>query len=133
MVHVKLLDDLMRYDNRLTVGQEGYTIDTIPDRGDAFATVRFNNGACLDVLWKGLEIIDKEYLEERKEKENSKREALKKAKNVQVKRGPRGGFKYISYEYELDGKRHSNCNGNRIEGEELCDFFKSNGIEVKEI
>ena len=88
MVYVKLLDDLTRYDNRLTVGQEGYTIDTIPDRGDAFATVRFNNGACLDVLWKGLEIIDKEYREERKEKENSKREALKKSKKCTSEERP---------------------------------------------
>ena len=55
MVRVKLLDNLTRYDKRLTIGEIGTVIDPCPNRGDRFATVRFNNGACLDVLWKGLE------------------------------------------------------------------------------
>jgi len=131
-IEVKLLDDLTRYDKRLTIGEVGKVIDIMPRRGDRFATVKFNNGACLDVLWKGLEIIDEKYLEEQKIREDEDWEALKGAKNVKVVRGPYGGFRHISYEYIKEGVQYSTSNYEKGRGEELIEYFKKNGVEIKE-
>lgn len=61
---VKLKVDLTRYHSSLKIGTEGITtgIQGIWSRNqDRFITVRFSEHT-LDVLWKNLEIIDKEYL-----------------------------------------------------------------------
>lgn len=63
MVRVKLLTNLTNYDKRLIVGEIGNIINMFPSRGDRFATAKFNNGACLDVLWEGFKIIDEEYVQ----------------------------------------------------------------------
>ena len=61
-IRVKLIEDLTRYDLRCKVGELGWTIpDTklsIWGSYDRFVAVRFDNGAKLDVLWKGLEELE---------------------------------------------------------------------------
>jgi hypothetical protein len=60
-MRVKLVVDLTRYDRRLIVGELGETCD--PQSGwarsqpDSFVGVRFDNGACRDILWKSLEVL----------------------------------------------------------------------------
>lgn len=64
-MRVRLRDDLTRYDARLTVGQEGVVLGACgmwSRANDRFTTVRFDCGAQLDVLRKGLETIDSEAL-----------------------------------------------------------------------
>ena len=65
-IRVKLTCDLTRYDRRLTEGQEGMTIPSYKcsewGSMESFVAVRFDCGATLDILWKSLEILDKEYL-----------------------------------------------------------------------
>ena len=56
-IEVKLLKDLTGYDKRLKIGEVGKVIKLITVKGNRFANVKFNNGACLNVLCTGLQII----------------------------------------------------------------------------
>jgi len=64
---IKLKVDLTRYDSRCKIEEQGWTIPNIKlsDWGyqDRFVAVEFDNGAKLDVLWKGLEILNQEKIE----------------------------------------------------------------------
>lgn len=59
---VKLIVDLTKYDSRCVEGSTGKTIPNfkvgIWGDLDRFVAVRFDNGAVLDILYKGLEFID---------------------------------------------------------------------------
>jgi hypothetical protein len=47
--------------------------------------------------------------------------------------GPRGGFKYVSYEHlEENGIPCHVSNGDRQAAEELIEFFRRHGIEIRE-
>ncbi len=60
---VKLKVDLTKYDEKCTIGQEGKTIPNVKlsiwGNYDRFVAVNFNNGATMDVLWEGLEVMEK--------------------------------------------------------------------------
>jgi len=67
--YVRLEVDLTKYDSRCKENEQGWTI---PDykvgvwgSQDRFVAVRFDNGACLDVLWRSLEIIEKDKVREK--------------------------------------------------------------------
>jgi len=61
-IRVKLTEDLTKYDRRCKVGELGWTIPmtklSVWGSLDRFVAVRFDNGAELDVLWKGLEELE---------------------------------------------------------------------------
>lgn len=84
-------------------------------------------------MWESIEIIDEEFLREVAIREKEKWEALKQATNVVKVVGSRGGFKHLSYEYvQKDGALCHASTGNREEADKLLEFFKENGIFVKE-
>ena len=62
-IRIKLKVDLTRYDSHYKKDEQGWTIPDykvgIWGSQDRFVAVKFDNGACLDVLWESLEIIDK--------------------------------------------------------------------------
>lgn len=129
-IRVKLTDDLARYDARLTGGQEGEVTRGGGSRlGDRFAFVRFDCGAALDVLWKGLEVTDVAYLAEQKVLKAAKDAALATATDVEWAVGPRGGFRYISYRTK-DG---STSNGDRDEAQRIRNIIEKHGIRVREM
>lgn len=135
-VQVRLTTDLTRYHPRLEAGVEGVTIGQygIWSRGsDRFVGVSFPGIGTFDVLWASLEIIDETYLAEAARRKAERMEALKSAVNVVRTRGPRGGFRYLSYQFiAADGVRNSVSTANRTEAEELIDFFNQHGIAVRE-
>lgn len=100
-IRVRLTCDLTSYHDSLTAGVEGYAYQEPSRLGDRFADVRFPQ-TFLPVLWKGLEIIDKEYLEWKEQEEKEFNEKLKTATNVVKYVGPRGGFRCLSFSY-VDG------------------------------
>lgn len=55
---VELIVDLTRYDKRLIVGSLGWTMPDVKlsmwGSEDRFVAVQFDNGACLDILYKSL-------------------------------------------------------------------------------
>lgn len=127
-IRVRLNTDLTKYDNRLTIGIEGYAISN-SRMGDRFVIVKFDTGACIDVLWDSLDIIDKNELDRIEKAKNEHIEKLKYAKNVILYKGPRGGFKGLSYVYPggsmYDGFRDSAMRD--------LEIIKSYGIHVEEV
>src|SRR5262249_11216563 len=66
---------------------------------DRFIGVRFPIAGTFDILWDSLEITDEQFLAERAVYEQKRWEQLKEAKEVVRYVGPKGGFKYLSYQY----------------------------------
>lgn len=135
-IRVRLTEDLTRYHPQLIPGVEGFTVGRygLWSRGsDRFIGVHFPQVGTFDILWEGLEIIDKEYLADLAEREKRRLDDLKNAKNVVRTVGPKGGFKYITYEYvDENGITNYMSNGNRQEAEKLIDVFRKHGIKIKE-
>lgn len=135
-IKVRLTQDLTRYHPGLVSGVEGVALGRygIWSRGsDRFIGVHFPEIGTLDILWESIEIIDEEYLAVAEEREKKEWELLKHAKNVVRTMGPRGGFKYLSYEYvNENGITNHVSNGDRQKAEKLVKFFRKQGIEIKE-
>jgi hypothetical protein len=135
-IRVRLTVDLTRYHPRLVPGVEGYTVGEYGmwSRGsDHFVGVAFPGIGTFDILRESLDIIDEAYLAEAARREAERWEALKSAKNVVKGVGPRGGFRYLSYEYtDQKGVRHHTSTGSREESEKLIEFFNKRGIPMRE-
>jgi hypothetical protein len=131
---VKLTRDLTTYLPGLVAGTEGFATELHTSGCDRFVPVTFPNIGSLCVLWESLEIIDKEYLEKLEEADLRLAMDLKTAKNVKWVTGPRGGFKYLHYEY-LDSKTspptpvNASC-GLRRRAEEIREMIEENGIPI---
>src|SRR5262249_46661482 len=123
-----------KYHPRLVSGAEGVTVGATGmwSRGsDRFIGVHFEGIGTFDILWESLQITDEDYLAQAAARQQKRREALKQAKNVVKYLGPRGGFKFLAYEYpdEYGGTTHTSCS-NRLEAAKLEKFFREQGIEV---
>lgn len=138
-IRVRLTVDLTEYKPGLVAGSEGYTVGAFglwSRTFDRFVGVNFPGIGTLDVLWKSLEIIDEEYLKEMEKQKNNQLEELKSARNVIKFIGPKGGFRYISYEYtDKNGVNVSTSNGFKQDSEKLLKIFADYNIpvEVKQI
>lgn len=134
-IKVKLNSDLSRYGEGLLPGIEGYTIGqygSLSRNSDRFIGVCFPGIATLDVLWGSLEIIDNEYLKEAALIRKKEMSNLKNAKNVIKYVGPKGGFRYISYEYiSEDGIVNHVSNGFKSDADNLIEIFNQYGINVE--
>lgn len=135
-IKVRLKADLTRYHPSLVIGAEGHTSeggDLWSRASDRFVPVLFPGAGKFDILWDSLEIIDSEYLAEAAARKAEHREALRSAKNVVRTVGPRGGFKYLSYEFtEKNGSSRHESTGFKSEVEELVELFKRYGIPIGE-
>lgn len=134
-IKVKLNTDLSKYGKGLLPGIEGYTVGEygIWSRGsDRFIGVCFPGIATLDVSWESLEIIDNEYLEEIALLRQKRVTELKNARNVIKYVGPKGGFRYISYEYTSDnGITTHVSNGSKSDADKLIEIFNQYKINVE--
>jgi hypothetical protein len=134
-IKVRLKADLTQYHPGLTPGVEGYTIGVYGEWSrnfDRFIGVCFPGIHTLDVTWDSLEIIDAEYLERLAKERQEKMDPLKAARNVVKRVGPRGGFRYLTYEYtDKTSVNVYASTGSRSEAKELEKFFSEHGIPVK--
>ncbi len=133
-MRVRLTDDLTRYDARLVIGSEGDTCgpQSMWARGsDCFTGVLFDNGACLDVLWKGLEIIDTEVLAKRAAAKKAEDEAAAAATRVVLRLGVRSAFRNLTF-HKKRGK-YAFVIYNSERSDELLAIMDANGVEVRTI
>lgn len=101
-IRVELKDDLTKYHKDLVIGRQGYAIGkygVYSRSSDNFITVEFDNSITLDVLWRGLEIIDKEYLKAQSEERAKEKIELKVAKDIILTKGSLGALKSLSFKY----------------------------------
>jgi hypothetical protein len=135
-IAVRLRANLTRYHSALVPGIEGRTVESggmWSRASDRFVPVSFPGAGIHDVLWESLEIVDADYLAEAAARRADKAEALRTATNVIKTVGPRGGFKYLSYEYiAKDGVRQHVSTGFRSEAEEVIAVLERYGISVEE-
>lgn len=131
-IRVELTEDLTKYGEGLVVGIKGYAIGArgIWSRNnDNFTTVIFDNSKQLDVLWKGLKIIDEDYLKEIEKQKAEEKIKLKNAHDIVVIYWPNGGFKYLSFKYD-------NCStsiGIKSQAQYYIDIFKEYDLEIKSV
>ncbi|HZS02492.1 MAG TPA: hypothetical protein VFE37_27505 [Chloroflexota bacterium] len=135
-VKVRLKVDLTAYLAGLVAGSEGYTVGRYGPWSrsfDRFVGVHFPGIGTLDVLWSSLEIIDEAYLRAAADEEARRWEALKSAQDVVVVRGPKGGFRCLSYRYTTpEGAPAHISIGFRGQAERELAFFYEHGIPVTE-
>ena len=130
-IKVRLKVSLTQYHPALVADSEGVTVGAsgMWSRGsDRFVGVRFPTAGTFDILWDSLEIVDEQYLAERAAREQKKWEQLKEATDVVRYVGPKGGFKYLGYQYP--GGHTSTTS--RDEADKLIEFFRQHGISVRQ-
>ena len=80
MLRVKLLYDYTKYNDKLEKGIEGFAFETPEEQVsrsafDKFVKVKFEGITDVDVPWRGLEILDEDYLKFAAEQEEIKKAA----------------------------------------------------------
>lgn len=108
MIQVKLVHDYTKYNEKLEKGTVGYAVETPEDQemrkvDDFFVKVKFEGITEVDVLWRGLEIIDETYLAEKQAKKDAYFSQVQTAKNVTYTLGPKGGFKTLEFDFVENG------------------------------
>ncbi|WP_209435643.1 MULTISPECIES: hypothetical protein [Paenibacillus] len=135
-IQVKLKVNLTQYLKGLIVGTEGYTIGNYgmwSRSNDNFTGVDFPGLGKLDVLWSSLEIVDRKYLEKMEDEKKKRLEEYKSARNIIKYVGPRGGFKYLSFEYtDSNGIGVHYSNGFKQESERIIEYFKEMNYSIEE-
>ena len=96
-IKVRLNADLSYYFPGLTSGLEGYTMGNAfkSDTYTAVINVYFKGYGVATVVLDRLDIIDEEYLDFLKRREETFLKSLKDAKEIVKKVGPKGGFKEL--------------------------------------
>ncbi len=96
-IKVRLNADLSYYFPGLTSGLEGYTMGNAfkSDTYTAVINVYFDGYGVATVVLDRLDIIDEEYLDFLKRREETFLKSLKDAKEIVKKVGPKGGFKEL--------------------------------------
>jgi hypothetical protein len=135
-IKVRLTAELTRYSPGLVIGAMGQTAafgGIWSPASDRFVAVTFPGIGTYDILWESLEIIDAEYLAEAANRKKERNNALRSARNVVRTVGPRGGFKYLSYEYSgNDGVPQHVSTSFKADAEELLEIFRGYGIAIEE-
>lgn len=140
MLKVKLLYDYTKYNDKLEKGIEGFAFETPEEQIarsslDKFVKVRFEGITDVDVPWRGLEILDEDYLKYAAEQEAIKKaayfETIVSAEHIICTYGPKGGLRELKFEYVLDGVTQYISITDKASGEEHLAFFKEKGLNVK--
>ena len=137
MLKVKLVHDYTKYNEKLEKGIEGIALETPEIQSerspeDNFVKVRFDGVTEVDVLWRGLEIIDEEYLSKKQAEKDAYYESVKCAINIVNTIGPKGGFKKLEFDC-VDGAEVHTVIEDKEQGEEHIEYFKKFGLDIKVI
>jgi len=135
---VKLVHDYTKYNERLMKGIIGVAKETPEEQkarkvDDNFVKVEFEGITTVDVLWKGLEIVDEEYLAEKQRLKELHLLKMLTAKNIVKTIGPKEGFKKLEFIYTDEGKDITLVTEDKDEADEYFAVFEKNNIEVKVI
>ena len=129
---IRLTKDLTRYHPDLQPGVEGTTCFDPATWG---CWCYFPGAGKWDIIMTSTEIIDEEYLRLKAEDEAARMDELKRAQDVTLHLGPRGGFRHVSYRIPAREGEPGRfvSQGFRDNGMKLVEFFRTQGIPVTEI
>ena len=138
MLKVKLVHDYTKYNEKLEKGIEGLAYETpeeqeIRKADDHFVKVQFEGITDVDVLWRGLEIIDEAYLAEKQRITDEYFAQMATAKNVVYTLGPKGGFKRLEFDFIQNGAEVHHIVEDKDEGADYLEAFDKYNIEKKVI
>ena len=137
MLKEKLVQDNKKYNEKSEKGIEGFALKTSEIQSersaeDNFVKVRFEGITAVDVLWRGLEIVDDEYLAKKQAEKDAYYESVKCAINIVNTIGPKGGFKKLEFAC-VDGAEVHTVIEDKEQGEEHIEYFKKFGLDIKVI
>lgn len=135
---VKLVHDYTKYNERLEKGIIGEAIETPEEQkerksDDNFVKVDFEGITTVDVLWRGLEIVDDEYLAEKQRIKDEHLAKIVTAKNVVKTIGPKEGFKKLEFVYTDNGKEVEISTEDKIIADEYLEVIEKNNIDIEVI
>ena len=136
MLKVKLVHDYTKYNEKLEKGVEGFAYERPEEQqarkaDDHFVKVKFDGITEVDVLWKGLEIIDEAYLAEKAKEKDDYLSQLKTAKNVVHTVGAKGGFKSVELDFVENGVEVHKIVTDKTEGADFLEYLNKFGIYVE--
>ena len=135
---VKLVHDYTKYNEKLEKGIEGVALETPEEQemrkaDDHFVKVKFDGITEVDVLWRGLEIIDEPYLTEKQRIKDEYFAQMVSAKNVVYTLGPKGGFKTLELDFVDKGVEVHKIIDNKDIGADYLEALDKFKIEIKVI
>lgn len=138
MLKVKLVHDYTKYNDKLEKGIEGYALETPEEQetrkaDDHFVKVKFDGITEVDVLWRGLEIVDEEYLAKKQAEKDAYFAQLNTAKNVVYTLGPKGGFKSLELDFVENGVEVHKVIEDKDLGAEFLETLDKMGISKQVI
>lgn len=138
MLKVKLVHDYTKYNEKLEKGIEGLAYETPEEQesrkaDDHFVKVKFDGITEVDVLWRGLEIIDEPYLAEKQRIKDEYFAQMVTAKNVVYTLGPKGGFKTLEFDFVDNGEEVHKVVDNKDEGADYLEAFDKFNISMEVI
>lgn len=138
MLKVKLVHDYTKYNEKLEKGIVGFALETPEEQenrkaDDHFVKVVFEDITEVDVLWRGLEIIDDTYLVEKQRVKDEYFSQMQTAKNVVYTLGPKGGFKSVELDFVLDGEEVHRLIEDKEVGADYLDALNKYGISITTI
>lgn len=138
MLKVKLVHDYTKYNEKLEKGVEGFALETPEEQearkaDDHFVKVEFKGITTVDVLWRGLEIIDEPYLMEKARIKDEYLSQLKTAENVVCTFGPNGGFRSLVLDFVENGEKVHKEVVDKVEYADFREYLEKFEIKIKEI
>ena len=137
-LRVKLIHDYTKYNTKLEKGLVGFAQETPEEQKeraeeDNFVKVVFDGITDVDVLWKGLEIIDEDYLTKKAIERATYLSQLKTAKNSKQTIGAKGGFKVLEVDFVEDGIEVHKVITDKDEAQEFIETMNKFGIKTETI
>lgn len=136
MLKVSLVHDYTKYNEKLEKGVIGYAYETPEEQiarksDDNFVKVHFEGITDVDVLWRGLEIVDEDYLGKKQAEKDAYFSLMQSAKNVSYILGPKGGFKSLEFDFiNTDGAETHLFIEDKVDGQDYLDAFEKYGIQM---
>lgn len=137
-LRVKLVHDYTKYNAKLEKGLIGFAQETPEEQKerveeDNFVKVVFDGITVVDVLWKGLEIVDEGYLTQKAMERAEYLAQLKTAKNSKQTIGAKGGFKVLEVDFIENGVEVHKVVTDKDEAQEFIETMKTFGIKTETI
>ena len=138
MLKVKLLYDYTKYNDNLNKGIIGYAIETPEEQierkpDDHFVTVEFPDVTTVHVPWRGLEIVDEQYLETKAAEKDAYFEQLKTAENVICTFGAKGALKSVELDFVENGERVHKFLEDKTECLDYMTYIEKYGVSYTRI
>ena len=137
-LRVKLVHDYTKYNEKLEKGTVGFAHETPEQQAeraseDNFVRVTFDGVTTVDVLWKGLEIIDEGYLNAKALERAEYLVQLRTAKNSRQTIGAKGGFKVLEVDFVENGVEVHKVIVDKDEAQEFIETMEKFGIKTETV